>query len=429
MSWRWMNWNHRLRLCTLLTLTVSLALAVVFLLIVLFVQNQTLGRRNAQLKYSVERIAVELSTTSSLLEIKEDYPGVDVALFDERGRLLVSTTKNRIPPIIGGLKLEDRLFFGLRRGSLQIVGASSWVDTEAGLRQMTLVITALWLPLTLLTAAISWYAGGLILSPVKELVASAEQLSGSSEGQILTTSDRADFASLTQSLNELIGRVRMAASLQEQFASDAAHELRTPLAIMQARIETSLKRDRSVEEHVAAQAALLRQIQRLTGIVESLLLSARSQNSTETPRDFHETVAIAIEAWLDDHEDVRSRLKVTLSSAMVRMSQESADIIIRNLLDNAALYSPPNGLLEVTAEKAMRKVSLYVRDFGPGLSHREMQQAFDRFYRSDSGRSRSNGGAGIGLAVVKRIVESHGGHVQFVNCDIGALVQVALPTD
>ncbi len=424
---RWLNWNHRLRLTTLLTATVSVALAAVFLLVVLFVREQAQGRRFDELERSVTRISKEWESPDSLREVNEDFPGVEVAVYTKTGALISSTTKKTPPLVKGRSRSADVLVYGIPLGTNVFVGVSSWTETEAGLEQLSLVLAALWLPLTLLTAAVSWYGGGLVLRPVRELVASATMLSGTTQGETLSTTDRAEFASLADSLNQLIERVRHSASLQEQFASDAAHELRTPLALMQSRVETNLKRPRSFDEHIASQKAVLKHVERLTSIVEALLISARQLDPSPTLLDFGEAVQVAAQEWAELREWPSAQLRLEIGSCPVHISREETGIILCNLLDNGANHSRDNARLEVSVKREGHAVLLIVRDFGDGLTAEEMTHAFERFYRSCEGRSRRDGGAGIGLAVVKKIVESRGGHCHFIPVEKGALMQVTLP--
>lgn len=424
---RWLNLNHRARLSTLLTVTVSAALGSVFVAVVFLVREQALNRRFAELEGSVKRISREWTSPDSLREVQDDFPGVDVAVYTNDGRLLATTTKKPLQLVRGRVKTGDVLTYGLPDGQNVFVGMGSWVETEAGLRQLALVLAALWLPLTLLTAAVSWYGGGLVLRPVTELVASAERLSGSADGQSLTTTDRADFAALAKTLNQLIDRVRHSASLQEQFASDAAHELRNPLALLRTRIETNLMRERSADEHIASQRALIKQIDRLTAIVESLLYSARQSSRTSHAVNFGDASRAAIEEWAELRDWPEARLHLRIESCDAHLSKEEIGIIVRNLLDNGARHSSEDSPLEVTVTSQNGLVSLAVRDFGPGLTGEEMDLAFERFYRSDAGRSRQEGGTGIGLAVVRRIVESHRGTVGFEPIDVGARIRVSVP--
>ncbi len=424
---RWLGWNHRLRLTALLTATVSLSLAAVFVLVVWFVRDQAKSRRFAELEVSVARIASEWNTPDSLREVNEDFPGLEIAVYSDKGTLLASTTKRVLPVIIGRSKRDDSLLFGLHLGPNIFVGVNSWVETEVGLRQLAFVLAALWLPLVLLTAIVSWHGGGLVLRPVKELVDSAEELSGTSEGRKLTTTDRAEFASLAESLNQMIERVRYSASLQEQFASDAAHELRTPLALMRTRVETNLKRERSAVEHVDSQKALLKQIERLTLIVETLLQSARQQIPHAGALCFNDAVTEAVKDWIEARQWSNEELILEVQPCNVSVSKEEVAIIVRNLLDNAATHSPQGSTIFVTVLATDEGVTLSVRDSGPGLTDEDKLRAFDRFFRSDEGRSRNDGGAGIGLSVVKRIVEAAGGSIKFLPTESGALVSVWLP--
>jgi signal transduction histidine kinase len=424
---RWLNWNHRVKLSALLTVTVSVALALVFALVVFLVREQALNRRFSELESNVKRISHEWSTPDSWREVQDDFPGVDVAVYGSSGNLLASTTKKSPPLVKGRSKSGDILTFGFQDGGNIFVGMGSWAETEAGLKQLSLVLAILWLPLTLLTAAVSWYGGGLVLRPVTELVDSAKKLSGSADGECLTTSDHAEFAELARSLNQLIERVRHSASLQEQFASDAAHELRNPLALLRTRIEANLMKERTPEEHVTSQRSLLRQIDRLTAIVETLLFSARQSEPSSYAADLGESVRSVVEEWAESRGWPESRIRLNIQPCKAPIFHEEVGIIFRNLLDNSARHSPQDSSIEVDVTVKDERVHLSVRDHGPGLSKEEMGLAFERFYRSDEGRSRKHGGSGIGLAVVRRIVESHSGSVRFVEVEAGALVEIVLP--
>lgn len=424
---RWLNWNHRVRLSALLTFTVSVALGLVFVLVVFIVREQALNRRFSELESNVKRISHEWLTPESWREVQDDFPGVDVAVYGASGNLLASTSKKSPPLVRGRSKDGDLLTYGLLDGGYVFVGVGSWAETEAGLKQLSLVLLVLWLPLTILTAAASWYGGGLVLRPVTELVESAKKLSGNADGDCLTTSDHAEFAELANSLNQLIERVRHSAFLQEQFASDAAHELRNPLALLRTRIETNLMKERSPDEHVASQRSLIRQIDRLTAIVETLLSSARQSAPTLFAVNFGESVKAAVQEWAESKAWPETRLHLHIEPCNALMSCEEVGIILRNLLDNSARHSGDESPLEVNVTCNEKTLALFVRDFGSGLSKAEMALAFERFYRSDEGRSRQHGGAGIGLAVVKRIVESHAGTVRFVEVEVGALVEIVLP--
>lgn len=266
------------------------------------------------------------------------------------------------------------------------------------------------------------------MRPVSELVASAEKLSGNADGEILQTTDGAEFAALAHSLNQLIERVRRVASLQEQFASDAAHELRTPLALLQTRIEVNLQKERTPEEHVIAQRAMLRQIDRLASIVGALLATARKQGETLQVEDFGSAVRSAVNDWRELTQWPVSALQVDVEECTSTMSQDETDMIVRNLLDNAARHSPEGYPIQLRVVCSDGLISMTVRDFGLGLSAEQMTLAFERFYRADEGRDRQDGGAGIGLAVVKRIVESHHGSVDFEPVEVGAMLVLRLPS-
>ncbi len=424
MSLRQMNWNRRARLTTLLTLTVSITLACVFAVVISVVRTQAVTRKFDELRGALHTIASEWNGPGTL---DDDLPGVEVAVFTSQGKLLQSSTKQPPTPFMGTRLTSSDAWISYQKGGELFIGSISLRDTYAALRQLAIILGVLWLPLTMLTAAASWYGGGLVLRPIRELVASAERLSGQSDDQLLTTSDRAEFAALANSLNRLIAGVRRSATLQEQFATDAAHELRTPLAKLRTRVEMNLRRDRSVQEHVEAQRAMLVQIDQLTSIVETLMCSARTPDRSATPIRFDSSVVSAVQNWTISRDYPADGISVQTSPCEVAIERDEVAMVVTNLLDNSLHHSESDRCIEVEVIANDGTAELNVRDYGKGISTGDSVLAFERFYRVDEGRSRVDGGSGIGLAVVKRIIENRGGSVAFAPVEVGALVQIRLP--
>jgi hypothetical protein len=402
-------------------------LAIVFAVVLAVVWQEAYSRRFAELEHSVQRIAVEWKGPDSLEAGHEDFPDADFTVTNSQGEILASTSKSPIPFSRERRQLGHNLFDGYENGSIRVVGRSSWAETEEGIRQIALVLGGLWLPLVLLTAAIAWYGGGLVLRPVTELVNSADHLSLSTKSDLLATSDKAEFATLANSLNLMISRIRSAAEVQEQFASDAAHELRSPLALLRTRVETTLLKNRSDEEYISSLNAMIGQIDRLTSIVETLLASARHTTSNRKIEQLDLLLPTILEQWRLESGWPIERLELHLQSSQAFVTEDELRIVIGNLADNAARYSPEGKPIVICLERLESVTRISVRDFGPGLKKEGQAKAFDRFYRTDDARGRDHGGAGIGLAVVKRIVESCGGEVGFQSETPGTSVWFTLP--
>ena len=422
-------WSLRTRLTGLLAFTVSIALGIVFVLVNFYLRNQSLERRFRELEEKVSVISRDPVDDATLRENKEDFPGIELYVYHNDGRPIASTTKSVPAMHIGRFKTGDQLSFGIAFKDRITVGVSSWSETNTGLQQLAFVLLVLWLLLTVVTAFVAWYGSGMMLQPVKELVRSAEKLSGRSTGEILQTSDTAEFAELADRLNQLISRVHQSALLQEQFASDAAHELRNPLAILRTRIEANLLRDRSISEHVESQQRMLHQVDRLSAIVESLLRSARQLSREVEPIDFAYAVTSAVNQWQDLSAWPDEQIQVKCAPSWARIQIDEVEIIVRNLLDNSARYSPSGAIIEISVAVEGERIGLTVRDYGTGIPAKEFVRVFDRFYRSDEARDRTHGGAGIGLAVVKRIVEARGGSVFPQAVSTGTLMVVTLPAE
>ncbi len=416
--------SHRVRLTVLISLTVSFGMAVVFGIVLVVVRSQALNRRYQELSLVIDRVNHEWKGPESLSEESEDFPGISVTAYSLSQGVLASSQRKPTPFFVGSAKQDDTLLVGKSYSNIIVVASSSWRETEAGLNQLALVLVVLWLPLTFITALVAWYGGAMFLRPVYELVDSASLLSGLLDDERLSTSDDAEFKTLTAALNALLERIRHSNLLQKQFASDAAHELRTPLAILRTRIETLQLKPRMVEEYENAITAMLSEIERLTQVIDTLLMSARMPFSDIVAVDLAPVVDHVIDEWLNRQPDLAFQISRQLSPAMVKILPDELNIILTNILDNARKHAPPNSIVIISLVTQRDKAILLISDEGPGLSVHDGQAAFERFFRVDSARNRSDGGVGIGLAVVKRFVEGRGGQIAFLPVEHGASIQI-----
>jgi len=207
-------------------------------------------------------------------------------------------------------------------------------------------------------------------------------------------------------------------SEQQRFIADASHELRTPLAVLRGETEVALGKTRTVEEYQESLTLIQEEAERLSRIVEDLFILARQPIESPTtlikePVSLTEVVKDCARAAqvLAVRKGVRLKLKNDLTSIALNADEELIKRMILNLLDNAVKYTPEGGEISLALEKHNGSAEIVVRDTGIGLSEMDQQRVFDRFYRVDKARSRALGGAGLGLSIVRTIVEAHGGEI------------------
>jgi len=207
-------------------------------------------------------------------------------------------------------------------------------------------------------------------------------------------------------------------SEQQRFIADASHELRTPLAVLRGETEVALGKTRTVEEYQESLTLIQEEAERLSRIVEDLFILARQPiesptTLTKEPVSLTEVVKDCARAAqvLAVRKGVRLKLENGGTSIALNADEELIKRMILNLLDNAVKYTPEGGEISLALEKHNGNAEIVVRDTGIGLSEMDQQRVFDRFYRVDKARSRALGGAGLGLSIVRTIVEAHGGEI------------------
>jgi heavy metal sensor kinase len=300
-----------------------------------------------------------------------------------------------------------------------------------------LLIMAALFPLALaLAGGGGWFLAHRALRPVDRMTQAARQIGASQlHARIELTGANDELDRLAETLNEMLTRLEAAFTEMRQFTADASHELQTPLTILRGEMEIALRAERSPEEYVRVMKSALEEIERISLLVEGLLLLARSDAGV-LKMDLKPLDPMALV------EDVLGRLgplararSVALSLGSMEPMEMRGDLVhlrrlLFNLVDNAIKYTPEGGTVRVSVERRGEWAMLAVEDTGIGVAHEEQHKVFQRFYRSAEARSGAEGGSGLGLAIVKSIAEAHGGRAEVESAPgRGSTFRVYLPLE
>jgi heavy metal sensor kinase len=229
---------------------------------------------------------------------------------------------------------------------------------------------------------------------------------------------RDELGRLATTINELLTRLENSFAEQQRFIADASHELRTPLAVLRGETEVALDKTRAIDEYKESLALIKDEAERLSRIVEDLFMLARHPIDTpatlmSSPFSLNDAVRDCVRAAqvLAVGKDLDLKLVETSRDLEFDGDQELIKRMLLNLLDNAVKYTPEGGEIFVSLARQNGSAMLAVRDTGIGIREADQVHVFDRFYRVDKARSRSHGGAGLGLSIVSWIVEAHHGKI------------------
>lgn len=272
------------------------------------------------------------------------------------------------------------------------------------------------------------------LSPVERLrqqVAAVSDRADAPGVQVPRTRD--EIAALAVTMNQLLARLRRALARQRALVADASHELRTPFAVLTGELELAGRPGRSREELAAAVDRASKESARLVRITEQLLFLARSDEDRVPPR----TERVNIRSLLDSSAEhaagraTESGVRCQVSAPAELVAEVDPDRVreaLDNAVDNALRFTPPGTAIVLSARAADETLTIEVSDAGPGFPAQFLPHAFERFARPDSPRARSDGGAGLGLAIVSAVAQAHGGHAAVRNRpEGGATVILELP--
>ena len=284
---------------------------------------------------------------------------------------------------------------------------------------------------TLLSGILAYFVSGRALKPLRSFASQVEMVQMNNLADMKIDEDvLPEFKQLSHSFNQMLERLNTAFAAQRQFTGNAAHELRTPLALMQAQLELFSAEHPAVLPQTAEFLTLLReQTERLTQMTRTLL---EMSNLQQVARNERIQLAPMIEEIFTDLAPLSDKRGVTLTAEGDGIMTGSDALIYRlifNLTENAVKYNRPGGSVRVSVTQEPEKLLLRVSDTGCGIPEEHQRSIFQPFFRVDKSRSREYGGAGLGLALVWEIAELHGGSVWVEeSSEKGTTIAVGVPT-
>jgi two-component system OmpR family sensor kinase len=301
-------------------------------------------------------------------------------------------------------------------GEIILVGRNV-VPEQGELRRTAFKLAGTGGIILLLGLAGGWWLASRAIRPIADISGTAMKISAGDLSQRINVSDTEnELGQLAGVLNSTFARLESAFLQQQQFTSDAAHELRTPVSVILTQTQMSLNRERSTVEYRQTIEACQRSAQRMRRLIESLLELARlDAGQEEIKRQKVDLAAVAgevVESLRPLAESRQVTLEVALAGAECLGDADRLAQVATNLVTNAVHHNKAGGMARLRTWREASWALLEVADDGPGIAPEDLARVFDRFYRADAARTTADGHSGLGLSISKAIVNAHGGAIE-----------------
>ena len=284
--------------------------------------------------------------------------------------------------------------------------------------------------ITLIGSSLIYFIVGYALRPLRQFTKQIEDIQAKNLQQsVLPQSKSVEVVRLTSAFNRLLKRLGDTFLAQRQFSASAAHELRTPLAVMRTRFEVFDKnKTPDITEYKETISMARTQIDRLSHVIDLLLEMTELQSAEKSDNiSLSELVEEVICDLIEVSEKKAVRLNQESGEATVTGSDTLVYRAIYNLVENAIKYNKEGGEVSVSIEDDGQFSKVIISDTGPGIAKEDWEKIFEPFFRVDKSRSRMMGGAGLGLALVKEIAIQHGGDVKVIDSsEKGTKIELSL---
>ena len=290
----------------------------------------------------------------------------------------------------------------------------------------------------LLSSVCTYFLTKKTLTPLQKLTSEVSQIQAQNlSTQLAVPNSKDEIAQRTSSFNEMLARLDNAFSTQKQFSANAAHELRTPLAVLQTNLEVfEKKQEPEMVEYRQLFTMIKEQTARLSQLVGTLL---DMTNLKSVPRTDQVTLEELVDEVFCDLDPVAEKAGISIHFNDSANQDSHTDVTgsyvllyraVYNLVENAIKYNRPHGSVSVSVKQENGQAMVLVTDTGIGISPENQKKIFDPFFRVDKSRSRAMGGAGLGLALVDSIAKEHGGTVKVLeSSETGSTIALMLPVD
>jgi heavy metal sensor kinase len=330
---------------------------------------------------------------------KPATPAKDAAMQAERSRGLLREAFTFTPP-----------------GECLLVGRSIEPE-QAALREYARWLAVISGAVLVLGLAVGWWIATRAIRPIGIITATARRIAqGEWSERIPVREKNSELGRLSSALNETFAQLEESFARQSRFTADAAHELRTPVAIILSQAQRILARERDAATYQQTLETCVKAARRLNQLTESLLeLATHDAGAINLKRepcdlaDLARDTAALVQPIADER---RITLTLDLASASCRGDADRIAQVILNLLTNALEHTPADGRVTIRTLRENSSALLTIADTGPGIAAEHLPRIFDRFYRADASRNRRTGGAGLGLAICKALIDAHGGSIE-----------------
>lgn len=358
----------------------------------------------------------------------------EVTIFNTKGKKLLQTTNENLPSVPSNIGVShpervkiikykgvDYLAITERIHTKNFNGYSVLIHSlenyEHLVQSLYIVAIAFGLIATIITAIVSYIVSSQITKPIVTMSNKMNQIRRDGfQNKLELTTNYEETDNLIATFNEMMFHIEETFNQQRQFVEDASHELRTPLQIIQGHlnlIQRWGKKDPAVLEE--SLNISLEEMNRITKLVEELLLltkdNVKSGQLEKELVDINSEILSRVKSLKQLHPDYTFDVELDEKPLKLKMNRHQFEQLILIFIDNAMKYDTENKLIQIKTQLKNKQISIEITDHGLGIPKQDLEFIFDRFYRVDKSRARSQGGNGLGLSIADKIVQLNGGFI------------------
>ncbi len=365
-------------------------------------QTGMMGRGNGMMRGMGQEMNMVLSTA-------------DLILFDKKGIIIADTSAARIGEKSGGLsgKKQDIIVNGKKIGTLVLYEKALQNLEKEFLRSANAAIMISSMIASVIAILFALWIAKKITIPLKSLVKGAQRTADGAPWEAVSIKTTDEFHELGEAFNDMSQKLAKNEEVRQTLVADVAHELRTPLSILQGKLESI--QEGAIEANERTILELTDEVYRLSRLVSDLqqlsLAEAGQLPLHLKPVDLTDLIERVCSnlKWQADEKNITLIFDKIPEHCLLELDSDRITQVIVNLVGNALRHAPEAGIVEVSVQEEEDAVYLTVSDNGAGIPNDVLPFIFDRFYKNDLSRSRSSGGTGLGLSIAKGFVEAHGG--------------------